>query len=74
MSRLLGKLVGQVLNSFISAVVSLLVVAVGAYLGWTFIVPAQVKETITIEGLGELTTTLRNLQEWAQIEIDKARQ
>ena len=50
-------------------------VAVAAYLGWTF-APPGVKQTIHVivtMDTDELTQTIRNLQEWAEIEVERAR-
>ena len=50
-------------------------VAVAAYLGWTFAPPA-VKQTIQVivtMDTDELTQTIKNLQAWAAIEVERAR-
>ena len=50
-------------------------VALAAFVGWT-LTPPEVKQTVQVivdVDVDELTQTIRNLQEWAEIEVERAR-
>ena len=64
-----------VLQKIVDNAITLAVVAAVGFLGWTFAPPAvkQTVQVIVTMDTDELTQTIRNLQEWAEIEVERAR-